>query len=136
MLIWIAIKLKKLCRHKTGIPVSKYFPTGRHGFPSPKHWESSVNCGSPSMENRFQVGFFLFEVWTASSLFCLVQMVQGSLGLPGHNSLLSTTLMNQPCAPFHLVVYIKACHYESKEEEKSSFSSSFPPQFFMTQKRI
>ena len=36
-------------------------------------FRSSVKCGAPLMENRFQVAKFLFEVWKASSLFCLVQ---------------------------------------------------------------
>ena len=32
-----------------------------------------MNCGDPTMENRFQVAKFLFEARKASSLFCLVQ---------------------------------------------------------------
>ena len=32
-----------------------------------------MNCGAPSMENRFQVAKILFEVIKASSLFNLVQ---------------------------------------------------------------
>ena len=36
-------------------------------------FRGSVNCGDPTMENRFQVAKFLFEARKASSLFCLVQ---------------------------------------------------------------
>ena len=36
-------------------------------------FRGSVNYGAHSMENRFQVAKFVFEVRKASSLFCLVQ---------------------------------------------------------------
>ena len=38
-------------------------------------FRGSVNCGDPSMENRFQVR-------KASSIFVWSKMAQGSLGLP------------------------------------------------------
>ena len=41
-----------------------------------------MNCGDPTMENRFQVAKFLFAARKASSLFVWSKMAQGSLGLP------------------------------------------------------
>ena len=43
-----------------------YFMYSYHAH---SRFRGSVNCWAPSMENRFQVAFFLFEVQKASSLF-------------------------------------------------------------------
>ena len=41
--------------------------------PAHSRFRGSVNCGDPTMDNRFQVAKFLFEARKASSLFFLVQ---------------------------------------------------------------
>ena len=67
MLIQIFYKKKLLF-------IEIYFMYSYHAH---SRFRGSVNCWAPSMKNRFQVAFFLFEVQKASSLFYLVQNGQG-----------------------------------------------------------
>ena len=57
-------------------------PSENHLITAHSRFRGSVNCGAPSMENKFQVVKFSYEVQKSSSLFSLVQNGPGSLGLP------------------------------------------------------
>ena len=64
-----------------------------------------MNCGAPSMENRFLVAKYLFEVRKASCLFCLVENNPGVTEVAS-NALRERSKLSLGCARAFLEAFL------------------------------